>query len=155
MLRSTLCTYTEALDSTIQGSPPHSPSTGPEVSGYVVLQEKMLIRPLTLFLLRVNAICSCPQSSFPSEVSDASCVSLGSYTTFVSFLICHDLLGPAEAMKQGIMGASYFCILGFPQAWLTKTGRVVVSPRVGMQLLGNVKHMAFPFSCSRKEMKEG
>lgn len=50
MLRSTLCTYTEALDSTIQESPPHSPSTGPEVSGYVVLQESALI---SLFEVRI------------------------------------------------------------------------------------------------------
>lgn len=38
-------------------------------------------------------------------------------------------------MKQGIMGASYFCMLGFPQPWFTKTSTVVMRPRAGMQLL--------------------
>lgn len=52
------------------------------------------------------------------------------------------------------MGASYFCMLGFPQAWLTRTGRVVLSPRVGMQLLR--KHQAHGVSFfSKWERNEG
>lgn len=47
-------------------------------------------------------------------------------------------------MKQGVLGVSYLCMLGFSQAWLTNVGGIALSPRVGVQLLG--KHQAHGIS---------
>jgi hypothetical protein len=58
-------------------------------------------------------------------------------------------------MKQRIMGASYFLYVGFPPGLAYKDRQSSGESRVGTQLLGNVRHMAFPFSCSGRETREG
>lgn len=53
------------------------------------------------------------------------------------------------------MGTSYFCMLGFPQAWPKKTGRAGVRPRLGTQLLRKFQISGISLSLQWEKNEEG
>lgn len=89
-----------------------------------------------LYFLKTNSPCwSFPKASsfFLRNVTNVSLPVSRSCAILVSVpKIYHDW----DQQKQlGIFGGSYFCLLGFPQAWLKKTVRVGASPRAELTAL--------------------
>lgn len=73
-----------------------------------------------------------PPVSFPGMLQTSLSVSRSCAILVSVPKIYHDW----DQQKQlGIFGGSYFCWLGFPQAWLKKTVRVGASPRAELTAL--------------------